>query len=60
MSFTARHAFVLPEEGCDLEEIEMDLIDQALDGGGGNVGRAARLVGLTAKTLEGRMQRLGL
>jgi two-component system response regulator AtoC len=60
VSSSAKHAFVLPDDGCDLEEVEMDLIRQALDRSGGNTAKASKLVGLTAKTLEGRMQRLGL
>jgi two-component system, NtrC family, response regulator AtoC len=54
------HAFYLPEDGIDLEEVEMDFLRQALDRSGGNVSKAARLVGLTPKTLEARVQRLGL
>ncbi|HEY5540124.1 MAG TPA: sigma-54 dependent transcriptional regulator [Coriobacteriia bacterium] len=52
--------FALPDEGVDLEEVELDLVRQALDRTGGSVPKAAKLVGLTAKTLEARMQRLGL
>ena len=52
--------FVLPEAGCDLEEVEMDLIRQALDRTAGNVPKSAKLLGLTPKTLEARMQRFGL
>jgi len=52
--------FNLPEEGVDLEEVELDLVRQALDRTGGNAPKAAKLLGLTTKTLEARMQRLGL
>jgi DNA-binding NtrC family response regulator len=52
--------FVLPEEGLDLEEVEMHFIEQALERAGGNAARAAKLVGLTPKTFEARAQRLGL
>ena len=42
--------WTLPPEGCDLEEMERDLarclITQALERTGGNVSRAARLLGL--------------
>lgn len=54
------HRFDLPEEGVSLEEVEMDLIAQALERSGGNTAKAGKLVGMTAKTLEARMQRLGL
>ncbi len=52
--------FVLPETGVDLEEVELDLVRQALERAGGSPPKAAKLLGLTAKTLEARMQRLGL
>jgi transcriptional regulator with PAS, ATPase and Fis domain len=53
-------AFVLPEDGVDLEEVELDLVRQALERSGGSVPKAAKLLGLTTKTLEARMARLGL
>jgi len=52
--------FVLPEAGVDLEEVELDLVRQALERAGGSAPKAAKLLGLTAKTLEARMTRLGL
>ncbi|NTW28561.1 MAG: sigma-54-dependent Fis family transcriptional regulator [Coriobacteriia bacterium] len=52
--------FVLPEEGVDLEEVELDLVRQAIDRSGASIPKAAKLLGLTSKTLEVRMQRLGL
>jgi DNA-binding NtrC family response regulator len=52
--------FALPEEGVNLEEVELDLVRQALDRTAGSVPKAAKLLGLTAKTLEARMQRLGM
>ena len=57
---TRTHLLELPEEGLDLEELEMDLLRQAMDRVGGNAAKAAKLVGLTPKTLEARMHRLGL
>jgi DNA-binding NtrC family response regulator len=54
------HLFELPEDGLDLEELEMDLLRQAMDRSGGSAIKAAKLVGLTPKTLEARMHRLGL
>lgn len=53
-------ALSLPEEGCSLEEVELELVRQALDRAGGNVPKAAKLLGLTTKTLEARMSRFGL
>jgi len=55
----ARHV-VLPEAGLDLEEVELDLVRQALDRAGGSTPKAAKLLGLTTKTLEARMNRFGL
>jgi two-component system NtrC family response regulator len=52
--------FVLPEAGADLEEVELDLVRQALDRAGSNQAKAAKLLGLTPRTLEARMKRLGL
>jgi two-component system, NtrC family, response regulator AtoC len=52
--------FDLPDEGCDLEEVELALIRQALARTGSNVPKAAKLLGLTPKTLEARMERFGL
>jgi two-component system NtrC family response regulator len=52
--------FTLPDEGASLEEVELDLVKQALDRSGGSLPKAAKLLGLTTKTLEARMQRLGL
>lgn len=52
--------FILPDSGLDLEEVELDLVRQALDRSGGSVPQAAKLLGLTTKTLEARMERYGL
>ncbi len=52
--------FVLPEAGIDLEETELDLIRQALERAGGSTPKAAKLLGLTTRTLEARMERFGL
>ncbi len=52
--------FTLPEEGVNLEEVELDLVRQALERTGGSIPKSAKLLGLTGKTFEARMQRLGL
>jgi DNA-binding NtrC family response regulator len=56
----AASGYVLPDEGVNLEEVELDLVRQGLDRSGNNIPKAAKLLGLTTKTLEARMQRLGL
>lgn len=49
--------FVLPESGIRLQDLEVDMIRQALAMAGGNKSRAARLLGLTRDTLLYRMQK---
>jgi len=56
----AAGAFVLPSEGVDLEELERDLIRQALEQSGGNKSRAARLLGLSRDTLRYRVEKYGM
>ena len=52
--------FRLPSHGVNLEDLEKDLIRQALDRHGDNRTRAARDLGLTRNTLLYRMQKYGL
>jgi len=54
------HAFVLPQEGVDLEQMERDLIVQALERNDGNRTHAARDLSLTRNALLYRMQKHGL
>lgn len=51
---------VLPPEGLDLEEIEQDLIRQALERTNGNKTGAARLLGLSRDTLRYRLDKYGI
>ena len=50
----------IPPEGLSLEQLERELILKALERAGGNKSRAARLLGLTRRTLYSRMERHGL
>ena len=50
----------LPEEGLRFEDLEKDLIRQAIERTSGNQTRAAKLLGLTRNTLLYRMQKFGL
>jgi two-component system NtrC family response regulator len=52
--------FPLPPQGVHLDEVERDLIRQALERHGGNRTQAARDLGLTRATLLYRMQKHGL
>jgi len=48
----------IPDEGLDLEELERTLILRALEKSGGNVTRAARLLGLSRRTLQYRLEKM--
>jgi len=50
----------IPPEGLSLETLERELILQALDLARGNKSQAARLLGLTRRTLYSRMEKHGL
>jgi DNA-binding NtrC family response regulator len=50
----------IPPDGLSLEVLERELILKALDRASGNKSRAARLLGLTRRTLYSRMERHGL
>ena len=54
---TGKSGFFLPEGGIILEELEADLIHQALDKSRGNQSKAARLLGLTRSALLYRMKK---
>ena len=49
----------LPSEGLRLEEVERDLVRQALDATEGNQVRAARLLGISRDALRNRMKKFG-
>ena len=48
----------LPEGGIDLRGLERSLIARALERTSGNVSRAARLLGLSRRTLQYRLAKL--
>ncbi len=50
----------IPPEGLSLETLERELILQALERAAGNKSAAARLLGLTRRTLYSRMEKHGL
>lgn len=53
-------SFSLPEDGIDLEEVEKEIIRQALEKNNGNQSRTARYLNITRNTLIYRMQKFGL
>jgi two-component system NtrC family response regulator len=54
------NGFRLPPEGVRLADLESHLIRQALDRSGGNLRGAARLLGISYKTLQYRIRKHGL
>jgi DNA-binding NtrC family response regulator len=54
------HAVKLPEGGINLADVELDLIEQALEMAAGNRSKAARLLGISRDTLLYRMQKYDL
>ncbi|PKN49788.1 MAG: sigma-54-dependent Fis family transcriptional regulator [Deltaproteobacteria bacterium HGW-Deltaproteobacteria-16] len=51
---------ILPEEGLSLEELEKDLIRQALERTNANQTKAAKLLGISYDTLRYQMKKFGL
>jgi len=52
-------SFVLPEGGVPLEEVEKNLLIQALKKAGGNQSRAAKLLSLSRYALRYRLKKIG-
>ncbi|HNC46427.1 MAG TPA: helix-turn-helix domain-containing protein, partial [Acidobacteriota bacterium] len=52
--------FKLPPEGISFEEVERSLIIQAMDQTDWNITRAAKLLGLTFRTLQYRLEKFNL
>jgi len=57
---TSNQPFCLPVSGINLEEVEMDLLNQALSNASGNKSRAARLLGLTRDTFLYRLKKYSI
>jgi len=56
----ANGGFHLPPAGLDLEDVERDLICQAIERAAGNKSVAARLLGLSRDTLRYRLEKFGI
>ena len=54
------NTFVLPAKGLDLEELERELLCQALARAEGNKTSAARLLGLSRDTIRYRLEKHGI
>lgn len=52
--------FILPEKGIDLDDLEADMIHQALQRTNGNRSKSARLLGLSRDTLLYRIKKHGI
>jgi DNA-binding NtrC family response regulator len=50
----------IPDDGLSLTELEKELILKAMEKAGGNKTQAAKLLGLTRRTLYSRLERYGL
>jgi len=53
----AKHCFALPPQGINLEEIEKEFILQAMEMSGGVIAKAAKLLGLSYRTLQYRLEK---
>jgi DNA-binding NtrC family response regulator len=53
-------AFKLPAEGINFEEVERNLITQAMEQTDYNITKAAKLLGLTFRTLQYRLEKFGI
>ena len=52
--------FKLPPEGISFEELEQSLITQAMEQTGWNITRAAKLLGLSFRTLQYRLEKFDM
>ena len=53
-------AFKLPSEGINFEDVERNLITQAMEQTDFNITKAAKLLGLTFRTLQYRLEKFGI
>ncbi len=57
---SAQNAFILPEEGCILEDVERRLVIQALERTDGNQTQAAELLGISRDQIRYKIQKFQL
>src|SRR3954451_17501233 len=53
-------AFKLPSEGINFEDVERNLITQAMEQTDYNITKAAKLLGLAFRTLQSRLEKFGI
>ncbi len=58
-SASANDLFKLPAEGVNFEEVERSLIMQAMERTDNNITKSAKLLGLTFRTLQYRLEKFG-
>ena len=56
---SANDLFKLPPEGVSFEDVERSLITQAMDRTDNNITKSAKLLGLTFRTLQYRLEKFG-
>lgn len=56
---SANDLFKLPSEGINFEDVERSLITQAMDRTDNNITKSAKLLGLTFRTLQYRLEKFG-
>ena len=56
----AEGMFKLPAEGINFEDVERNLITQAMEQTDYNITKAAKLLGLTFRTLQYRLEKFGI
>ncbi len=54
------YGFEIPADGIDIEEFERQLIVQAMEKSGWVIAKSARLLGLTYRTLQYRLEKFGI
>lgn len=57
---SADELFKLPAEGVDFEDVERSLISQAMERTDNNITKSAKLLGLTFRTLQYRLEKYGI
>jgi transcriptional regulator with PAS, ATPase and Fis domain len=60
VAFVAGDRIALPDKGLSLDDVERNLILQALDKSGGNKTQAAKLLGITYDSLRYQIKKFGL